>query len=158
MRRSDREVIDPQRIEEIIRKCRCCRLGLRDGERVYIVPLSFGYEVDENGGYTFYFHSAPEGRKIDLIRQTGYASFEMDTGYELRSGTAESCSWTAAYQSVFGEGQVSFIEGLPKKEMALRALMEHTAGSGNWTFSAEMLRRVCVFQLETETLSCKEHQ
>ena len=38
MRRSDREVTDLQTIKEIIRACDCCRLGLCDAGKVYIVP------------------------------------------------------------------------------------------------------------------------
>ena len=83
MRRKDREVTDPQRIEEIISACHCCRLGFCDGGKPYIVPLNFGFFRREDGGYTFYFHSAREGRKLDLIRQTGWAGFELDTGYQI---------------------------------------------------------------------------
>ena len=43
MRRTDREVTDPAAIDAIIRACPCCRLGLRDGEGVYLVPLNFGF-------------------------------------------------------------------------------------------------------------------
>ena len=44
MRRADREVTDPVKIREIITSCDCCRLGLCDGERAYVVPLDFGLE------------------------------------------------------------------------------------------------------------------
>ena len=156
MRRKDREVTDPQRIEEIIAGCTCCRLGLCDGGSAYIVPLSFGYTRREDGGYTLYFHGAREGRKIDLIRRTGRASFEMDTGYQLQPGEA-ACSYSAAFQSVMGEGPVSFVEAPEEKQAALSAIMRHTAGEGTWPFVPQMLSAVCVFKLETQTLSCKEH-
>ena len=81
MRRKDRQVTDPEKIREIIAACDCCRLGLCDHGRAYVVPLDFGF-TEQEGRYTFYFHSAREGRKIDLIRQAGWASFEMDAGHE----------------------------------------------------------------------------
>ena len=34
MRRKDREITNPEKINEIIRRCHVCRLGLRDGNRV----------------------------------------------------------------------------------------------------------------------------
>ena len=57
MRRKDREVTDSAKIDEIISSCDVCRLGFNDNGRVYIVPLSFGFEND-GGRRIFYFHSA----------------------------------------------------------------------------------------------------
>ena len=88
MRRKDREVTDRAEIRAIIAACDCCRLGLCGGGRAYVVPLDFGF-VEEGGRCAFYFHGAQEGRKIDLIRETGWAAFEMDTGHEwVRGETA----------------------------------------------------------------------
>mgnify|MGYP001056677324 CR=1 FL=1 len=157
MSRKDREVTDPQRIEEIIAGCTCCRLGLCDGGSAYIVPLSFGYTRREDGGYTLYFHGAREGRKIDLIRRTGRASFEMDTGYQLRPGEA-ACSYSAAFRSVMGEGPVSFVEDAEEKRRALDMIMLKNTGRGGWEYSEKMLDAVCVFSLTVDELACKEHE
>ena len=86
MRRTDREVTDPAAIDAIIRACPCCRLGLRDGEGVYLVPLNFGF-ANVDGQRTFYFHSAPEGHKIDLLRQAKTVAFELDCGCAVTPGT-----------------------------------------------------------------------
>ena len=43
MRRKDREVTDIAKIKEIMRNCNACRVGFADGDKVYIVPLSFGF-------------------------------------------------------------------------------------------------------------------
>ncbi len=156
MRRQDREVTEPERIRQIISACTCCRLGFCDQGQAYIVPLSFGF-TERDGKYTFYFHSAKEGRKIDLIRRTGYAAFEMDTNYQLRTAAA-ACAHSASYQSIMGGGPVAFVEDPAEKEAALQAIMLHTAGKDGWTFSAQMLDSVCVFRLTAETLSCKERR
>lgn len=50
MRRAERNVTDPARIAEILNKCDCCRVGFWDGEEVYLVPMSFGWE--KAGGNT----------------------------------------------------------------------------------------------------------
>lgn len=156
MRRKDREVTDPARIEETIAESHCCRLGFSDGEVPYVVPLSFGYAHRPDGGYTFYFHSAGEGRKIDLIRRRGRAAFELDTHYQLTRGD-RACAHSARFRSVMGAGAVSFVEDPAGKRAALTAIMEHTAGPGPWTFDETMLAAVRVFRLDTETLTCKEH-
>ena len=155
MRRKDREVLDPEKIDGIIRDCNCCRLGLCDRGRAYIVPLSFGF-AREGGRRVFYFHSAKEGRKIDLIRQTGWAGFEMDTHYKLNE-SGQACGYSARFQSVIGGGSVSFAEGPEEKRAGLRAIMLQNTGKAQWEFSDEMLETVAVLKLEVEELSCKEH-
>ena len=57
MRRKDREVTDSMKIENIISRCTCCRIGFHDDGEVYIVPLNFGYET-KGDAYIFYFHNA----------------------------------------------------------------------------------------------------
>ena len=104
MRRQDREVTDPGKIDRVIAACHCCRLGFCDQGKAYIVPLNFGYAV-EDGKYVFYFHGAKEGRKIDLIRAGGTVGFELDTHYKLNEGDS-ACAYSARFQSVIGTGSV----------------------------------------------------
>ena len=80
MRRKDREVTDPERIEQIIADSHCCRIGFNDDGEVYIVPLSFGYARGADDSYTFYFHGASQGRKIDLIHKNPRVGFELSSG------------------------------------------------------------------------------
>ena len=155
MRRSDREIREAERIDAIISSCHCCRLGFCDGKDAYIVPLNFGF-CSEGGKRAFYFHSAKEGRKIELIARNGHAGFELDTGYALKTGET-ACSHSARFQSVIGSGTVSFVEEAAQKEAALRLLMEHNTGRADWEFTPAMLDEVCVFRLDVEEISCKEH-
>lgn len=155
MRRKDREVTDSKRIDEIISTCHCCRLGFYDDGEVYIVPLSFGY-IKKNGGRTFYFHGAKEGRKIDLIAKTHSAGFELDTNYKLNEGKT-ACQFSACFLSVIGTGYVEFVEDPTERESALQAIMLHNAGTEHWNFTDAMLDAVCIFKLEVKEMSCKEH-
>ena len=41
MRRKDRAITDPAKIRAVLTECQVCLLGLRDGERVYVVTLNF---------------------------------------------------------------------------------------------------------------------
>ena len=65
MRRRDREVTDAEAIELFISKQQVIRIGFYDNGEVYIVPVNYGYELN-NGGDTFYFHGAKAGRKSEL--------------------------------------------------------------------------------------------
>ncbi len=156
MRRRDREVTDPAKIREIITNCTCCRLGLCDGGRAYIVPLNFGF-AEEKGRYTFYFHSAAEGRKIRLIRESGWAAFEMDGGHEIVEHP-NSSRCTARYQCVMGGGQVTLLEDREEKKAGLSAIMLHDTGTDRWEFEDAVVDKTAVFRLEAEELTCKVHE
>lgn len=155
MRRDDRAVTDPVKIREIISACTCCRLGLCDGERAYIVPMNFGF-AERDGHYTFYFHSAREGRKIELLGRTGWAAFEMDRGHEIVEHP-DSARCTARYQCVMGGGLVTLLEDREEKLTGLRALMLHDTGKDQWSFPPAVVDKTAVIRLEVEELTCKEH-
>ena len=156
MRRKDREVTDFMKIENIISRCTCCRIGFHDDGEVYIVPLNFGYEVKDDT-YTFYFHGAKEGRKIDLMQKNPVVGFEMDTDYALKEADT-ACGYSARFQSIIGTGIVSIVSESDEKKLGLSLLMEHNAGKKNWTFDEKMMNAVAVFKLEVTKLSCKEHE
>lgn len=157
MRRKDREVADTQKIADIISRCTCCRIGFNDDGEVYIVPLSFGCEIKDNR-YTFYFHGAKEGRKIDLIRKNPQVGFEMDTDSAVYARDESlACNYTARFQSIVGNGIMSIVTEKDEKKLGLSLLMEHNTGKGEWTFDDKMFDAVTVFKLEVTNLSCKEH-
>lgn len=155
MRRIDREITNAAIIDKYITDCNCCRLGFNDNGKVYIVPLNFGF-VAEGGKRTFYFHGAFEGRKIDLIKATGYAAFELDYNYRLQVfDAADEC--TAAFRSIIGDGKISIVEDVVEKRFGLLALMEQATGRKNWDITDETLGEVCIFKLEVAEIACKEH-
>lgn len=156
MRRKDREVTDFMKIESIISRCTCCRIGFHDEEEVYIVPLNFGYEV-KGGTYTFYFHGAEDGRKIDLIKKNPIVGFEMDTDYALNEAD-RACVYSARFQSIIGNGVVSIVSEINEKKLGISLLMKHNTGKQNWDFDEKMLNAVTVFKLEVTKMSCKEHE
>ena len=156
MRRKDREVTDKIKIDEVIKSCTCCRIGFNDNGKVYIVPLNFGVS-EEDGKRVFYFHSAKEGRKIELIKSSPYVGFEMDTNYEIREADI-ACDFTAGYKSVIGNGKVEIIKNDIEKERALQELMYHNTGKRDWKFNEKMIDSVCVFKLVVEEISCKERK
>ena len=104
MRRKEKEITNRAVIDAIIRQARVCRLALSEDNQPYIVPLCFGYEND-----ALYFHSAPEGRKLDILKKNNKVCFEFDNVGEIL--TAEkACCWSMQYRSVIGFGQAQFID------------------------------------------------
>jgi nitroimidazol reductase NimA-like FMN-containing flavoprotein (pyridoxamine 5'-phosphate oxidase superfamily) len=139
---------DRAEIDAAIRACSVCRLGLHDGAEPYIVPMSFGYD-----GECFYFHSAREGRKMDILRRHPRVAIELDE--LIRVTQAETaCGWSLRYRSVTGAGTVEFIEEPAAKRAALTVLMEQY-GEQNPEFSDAAVERVCVFRVRPEWLAGK---
>lgn len=156
MRRRDRQVNDPQQMEAILQKAQCLRLGLVDNGLAYIVPMSFGV-ARENGKLCLYFHSAPKGRKIDLIEAAGKASFEADIDCDIREGR-QACEFSCWYQSVIGHGTVSILRGEQEKIKALRCVMEHYTGKPDWEIHEKMLSVVVGIRLEVDEITAKANR
>ena len=155
MRRKDREIVDNVKINEIISSCHCCRLVFFNNGKIYIVPLNFGFEIKDNKRI-FYFHGDTKGKKIDLINQNHYAGFELDTNYKLKKANT-ACQYSASFQSIIGDGNITFIEKIEEKKHALQCIMYHNTNQ-HFDFSDEMINKVTVFKLEVETISCKYHE
>ncbi len=156
MRRKDREITEPDRIDAVIRSCDCCRVGFADVGGAYIVPLNFGYST-AGGGQVFYFHGASEGKKMEMIRKNPEVGFELDTGHGL-SLSEKGCGCSFRFQSVIGRGKAAVVEEPEKKLAALRILMAHYSGREDWSFEESALRHTAVWKLTVEEISCKEHE
>lgn len=152
MHRKDREVTDIHEIESIIRLCRVCHLAMVDGGLPYVVPLNFGYSL-EGGLLTLYFHSAPAGRKLDVLRENSNVCFEMAHEGELAE-FENPCNAGYYFQSIIGIGKAEFVEDIPEKCRALALLMKHQSGR-EFTFTGEQAKSVCVFKVVTKGLTGK---
>lgn len=155
MRRNDREITDFSEIVGIIDRCDCCRLGLLDRNEAYIVPMNFGYDTD-NDRLTLYFHSAADGRKIELIARPSTVSFEMDTNHELVRGTI-GCAFSFRYQCVMGTGSIAVLTDPNEKRFGMGKIMEHYTGKSLWNFRDDMLDKTAVLKLSVDSLSCKAY-
>lgn len=156
MRRKEREVTDPIKIAAIISRCTCMRIGFYDDGEVYIVPLNFGYAVNDET-YTFYFHGAKVGRKMELIQKSPNVGFEMDTNYVLKKSDI-ACGCSAYFQSIVGSGVMSIVSDDEEKKLGLSLIMEHNTGKHEWEFDEKRVNAVAVFKLTVTKMSCKEHQ
>ena len=149
MRKKEKEITDPIEIEEIIRKAEVCRIGLVDGDEPYIVPVCFGYERN-----ALYFHCAPEGRKIDLIKKNNQVCVEIDTDVEIIDAE-KPCGWSTKYRSVIGVGRAAILEEEEAKAHGLNVIMQHYAGDTNYT-EFEKLGAACVVKIDIESMTGKK--
>lgn len=155
MRRKDREVTEINELENIIKQCKTCHIAMIDDEQPYIVPLSFGYELDGTI-LTLYFHSAYEGRKINVLNKNNRICFEMSNeGMPVHTETP--CNSGYYYSSIIGYGNVEFIEDVNEKCRALSLLMKHQSGM-DVEFNESQAKGVCVYKVRSTEYSGKNKQ
>lgn len=150
MRKANREVSNATEILQIMRRCDVCRLALNDEGFPYIVPLNFGI-MERKGGVDLVFHSALEGRKLELISKDARASFEMDCNHILQY-FPEKGYCTMSYESVIGRGTIEMIEDENEKIAALDALMAQFHPDGNAPYSPSAVPRTAVYRLRVEKM------
>ena len=148
MRRNEREIKDRKDIDGIIRRCRVCHLAMCDEGQPYVVPLNFGYD----GGF-LYFHAAPEGRKIDIIKRNNRVGFEFDILHDIVTAE-QACKWGAKYESVMGSGTAEIVDDLEAKKEALQLIMRQY-GNGTWDFKEEILKKTLVLRVRILEISGK---
>jgi nitroimidazol reductase NimA-like FMN-containing flavoprotein (pyridoxamine 5'-phosphate oxidase superfamily) len=148
MRRKKQEITDKNEIEAIIRKSLVCRLGLADEGRPYIVPLCFGYQDD-----TLYFHSAREGKKLDILKKNNKVCFEFDINTEIQK-KKDACDWGIEYKSVIGFGEASFVRDPEAKKKALDIIMGQY-GEGTFEFPDATVKKIAVIKVLITSITGK---
>jgi len=130
-----------QLMEEIISRCQVCHLAMSDSEgKPYVVPMNFGY-CDG----IVYMHSAPEGKKVAILRKNPEVCIAFSTDYELRYQSEQvACSWGMKYRSVVLQGKVEFVEDYDEKVKALNHIMAQYS-KREFVYSAPSVKGVCVF-------------
>jgi len=155
MRRKDREITDIDEKLKIIAKCKICRIGLSENNYPYIVPLNYGFSYDD-GKLTLYFHSATEGKKIDIIRKNKNICFEIDCDSKLIEGEAP-CDYGYEFRSIIGFGKINILETKDEIIKGLNYLMKHQTGKDiKYDYSENNLKNVIVLKLLVEEFTGKQ--
>ena len=149
MRRSEKEIVDQSRIEAIINRALVCRVALCDDAQPYVIPVNFGY----NDG-CLYIHSAPEGKKLDILRRNPKVAFEVDIDHALVAGN-EPCSYTFNYRSVVGFGTAAILHNPSEKRKGMDAIVSHYAGS-NGIYPEDALAKVTVVRIEISSMTGRQ--
>lgn len=150
MRRKDKEITDFNEIESILKRNNICRVALSKDNMPYVIPMNYGYK-----NYTLIFHSAKEGKKIDIIKNNPEACFEITEDIKIVK-SEQACSFGTKYRSVIGRGKIEIIEDESMKIEGLNVLMKQHSDKNNWEFSKQFLRNVVFLKLEIDELSGKQ--
>lgn len=153
MRRADRQVQDQQEIFNILQRCSTVRIAMRGEKYPYIVPVSFGAEL-QDGKPVIYFHCAQQGMKLDLLRADPFVSVEGDILIRIEK-LAQGI--TARYESVIGFGQCRFVEEPAEKTHALNLLVAHYGHDGYPVESCPGLQQLVVGKIILDEMTGKKN-
>jgi len=124
MRRKDKEIKDKDQIVKIVQNAQICHLALADNGQPYVVPLNFGYRDG-----VVYFHSAREGRKVDMLKANPRVCLAFSNPGDIVRGET-SCKWGQQFESVIAFGEARLIEDEAEKRAGLDTVMAHYGGQG----------------------------
>lgn len=155
MRRRDREITEEQEMRRVLDTAKVIRLGMRDGEGVYILPMNYGYTWD-NGTLVFYMHCGMEGKKLHLLAENPNVCFELDCDHELVEGRVP-CQYGYRYASIIGQGRAELVENPREKIEALTVLMKCQT-SEEFAFNERLVSIVKVIKVTAAEFTGKRRE
>jgi len=154
MRRKDKEIADINEKINIIKKNKVCRIGLSENNMPYVVPLNYGYAF-ENNILTLFFHSAAEGKKMDIIKNNNNACFEIDCDAKLIEAE-DACNFGYAFKSIIGFGKITILKDADEKTGGLNKIMrQQTEKETVYNFTLDELKNACVYKMTVENFTGK---
>lgn len=149
----EREITDMEEILSILDKAKVLHLGLVDGDEPYVVPMNYGYLM-EDGKMTVYLHGALKGRKLELMRVNPKVFFEMDCDIVPFEGKT-ACNYGITYASVMGRGKAVIVEDTEEKIKGLRVLMKTQTGR-DFDITEKMAGIVSVIRIDVSDFTAKK--
>jgi nitroimidazol reductase NimA-like FMN-containing flavoprotein (pyridoxamine 5'-phosphate oxidase superfamily) len=150
MRRKDKEIEDAKVIEALLATAEVCRLAMVDRGEPYVVPVNYGYRDK-----ALYIHSAPAGRKIDILRKNSRVCFEVESACEI-TRHPDPCHWGARARSVIGYGRVEILTDDAEKRRGLDIIMAHYGKAEGNVYEEGQVRSVVILKVVIESVSCKQ--
>ena len=152
MTKRELQIIDPAQIRAILDTAKVVRLGLAVNNEPYVVPMNFGYTMEE-GKLTLYLHSAMRGKKLDMIRANPRVFFEMDCDLTPFEGV-KPCQYGMSYSSIMGRGEARIIENVEEKMAAMTMLMKTQTGK-DFSFDEKLVGMVAVIRVDVAEYTAK---
>ncbi|NLN96447.1 MAG: pyridoxamine 5'-phosphate oxidase family protein [Bacteroidales bacterium] len=136
-------------MEDIIARCSYCSMGMVDKDnKPYVLHMNFGYEDG-----VLYLHSAPKGKKIDVLQNNNNVCLAFSTDHVLEHQNADvACSYSMKYRSVLVFGKTEFIDDLSEKRQILNLIMKQYTGRCDYEYSDPAAKSVTVYKVIIEKM------
>lgn len=139
----------------ILEKCPKMCVALKDGEKPYAVPLSFGFQGGE-GLLSLYFQISAYGRTAKLLRKNPEICFEAERPLTpIRSGALRPPF--PEYESVVGEGHAVFAEEYGQKLKALGIFMRRYGYNGVLAYNPAAFSRAALVEVRVSRLTARRY-
>ena len=152
MTKREYKITDEQEIRRILDTAKVLRLGLSVDNEPYIIPLNYGYTM-EDGKLSLYMHSAVKGSKLELLRKNPNVCFELDCDNVTFEGKV-ACQYGLAYSAISGRGKAVLVEDVEKKMEGMSILMKTQTGK-DFTFNERLVSIVAVIRLDVSEYAAK---
>ena len=152
MTRRERQVTDPEQIRRILDTARVLHLGLAVDNEPYVVPLNYGYVMEEDK-LVIYLHSAQRGKKLDMLRANPNVFFEMDCD-RMPFESKLPCQYGMVYSSIMGRGVATIVEDVEEKKQAMTILMKTQTGK-DFEFNDRLVSMVAVVRVDVSEYTAK---
>lgn len=149
MRRREKQITETKLMEQILAQAQVCRLAMVDNGHPYVVPLNFGYRDG-----SLYFHSALEGRKMDVLKAAPRVCFEVDETLKMNKAAA-ACDWGVSFKSVIGTGTARILDTPAEKKAGLDIIMAHYSGR-SFDYPEDKLAKTAVIQVTIQEMTGKQ--
>ena len=152
MTKREFQITDEQQIRRILDTAKVLRLGLAVDGEPYVVPMNYGYTLEE-GKLTFYLHSAVQGKKLDMLRANPRVFVELDCDQVPFEGRV-ACQYGLSYYSIMGRGRAVLVEDPQEKMEAMSILMKTQTGK-DFAFNERLVSIVAVIRVEVSEYTAK---
>ncbi len=152
MTRRELEVTDIKEIQSILDECKILHLGLADGDEPYVVPMNYGYTLEDRN-LTIYLHAATKGYKLDVMEKNPKVFFQMNCDIIPFEGQ-KACQYGMAYKSIMGRGTAEFVEDVELKKEILSIFMKNQTGK-DFVFDDRMVSIVSIVKINVSEYTAK---
>ena len=152
MTKRELQITDLQQIRAILDTAKVLRLGLAVNNEPYVVPMNYGYTMEE-GRLTLYLHSAVRGKKLDMLRANPNVFFELDCDLKPFDGV-KPCQYGLSYSSIMGRGKAVLVEDAEEKMKAMTVLMKTQTGR-DFSFNEQLVSIVAVVRIDVAEYTAK---
>ena len=150
MRKANQEIKDPEIIEQILAGAEICRIAMIDGDVPYMLPFNYGYRDQ-----CIYIHSAPAGKKIELLKKNSMVCFEIEQTARIIP-KEKACKWATLYRSVVGYGQIEIIDDVEGKKEGLAIIMTQHGAPDLVDFEAKEVKSMVILKLSISSVVGKQ--
>jgi len=132
-------------MEEIIKSCDICHVGMVDGQTPYVLGFNFGFQNN-----IIYLHCAKEGKKIDILRKNPNVCVSFSADYKIFARHEHvACSWRMRYRSILAYGKVEFVNDYDEKLAGLAIFMNQYSAE-NFVFNKPSVDNIVILKIKVD--------